>query len=146
MPICVVETVQLERHGLPVLVILAAKAFQADHCRGEVFIIPGTASDDLPFGRSVAVGRDPVDEDLAIAIAREIAREELIRRLQALPPDEQAGSVDFAPVDAGQIRALRCLGKYSQLGGIPARSYGCDSEIRAFVQSVGAAYTQVHMV
>ena len=138
------ETVQLERHGLPVLVILTAKAFQPDHCRGEVFIIPATASDDLPFGRSVAVGRDPVDEDLAIAIAREIAREELIRRLQALPPDEQVGAVEFVPVDAGQTRALRCLGAYPQLAGIPSRSYDCDSEIRAFVQSVHSAHVRVH--
>lgn len=141
MGLCVVETVQLELLGLPTLVVLVAKQHHPEYCTAEAFIVPPEGAADVAL--HVAIGEALVDEELAIAVAREVARTELESRLQALPAEERCVMIDFAPADTLRIRASRCLGKYPQLADIHRWSRDCYAEIRAFEKSVRAVRTAI---
>lgn len=141
----VIESVRLSLNELPTLVLLAAIERSPVYCQAEVFVIPPkVGSLDAAFGQLVAIGDGPVDEALAIAVARGVAREELLKMLQAVPETEALASIEFEPeVDTLQIRAARCRGGYTLLSGVASRSTIAYDEIRAFVQTVRGARVEL---
>ncbi len=138
MAYLVAEAVRLARNQLPTLALFTAEEVDERFCRAQVFLIAPQA--DIPvFGRAVEIGERQVSAPLAMAIAKEIARRELVSRLH---PDALE-SIEFEPADVTAVRAARCLNEYSTLGGVPNRSTSAYDELRDWINSVSVVRTNV---